>query len=253
MITDASPLGRMFETLAAHTELEPDDRAAVLALPHSIRWLNPATYILREGERSSHCSVLLQGFAYRHKIVAEGARQIVGICLPGELLDLHAALLDRSDENIQSLSGVRVASIPVDALHRLMDSHRRVSRAIMARAMVEAAVYREWMANIGRRDARARMAHFLCELAVRQQAVGIAQAKAYELPMTQEQLADLLGLTSVHVNRTLQVLEADGLIERQRRRVAIVDWNALAGVGDFRPHYLHLGTPVEVEPLRYYA
>jgi CRP-like cAMP-binding protein len=108
--------------------------------------------------------------------------------------------------------------------------------------LVDASIFREWTLNVGRRDARTRTAHLLCEFAMRLEVAGLGEQFDYELPMTQDQLADALGLTPVHVNRTLKALEAEGLIERTRRSVRIVNWKALANVGDFDPNYLHLET-----------
>ena len=210
MLKQASALAPIASALAARGALRPGDREAIIALPHSVRTVNAGAYIVREGERPGRCWALLQGFAYRHKIVLDGARQIVGIHLPGELLDLHNSMLDVADENVQALTSATIASIPVEALKTLMESRPSVATAILGKALVDAAIFREWMANIGRRDSRARMAHLLCELALRQQAAGIAQPLNYEMPMTQEQLADTLGLTPVHVNRTLKSLEAEG-------------------------------------------
>jgi hypothetical protein len=105
--------------------------------------------------------------------------------------------------------------------------------------LIDGAIYREWIANVGRRDARSRTAHILCEFALRQESAGLANRSKYDLPLTQEQIADAVGLTPVHVNRTLKALEASGLIERQRRSVTIADWEALSRAGDFDPCYLH--------------
>jgi CRP-like cAMP-binding protein len=240
MLQQASALAPVVRALAARGNLRAGDRDAILALPHSVRTLTPGAYVVREGERPNRCWALLDGFAYRHKIVQNGARQIVGIHLPGELLDLHNSMLDVADENVQALTAATVASIPVDALKALMEDRPAVAAAILAETLVDASIFREWMANIGRRDSRARMAHLLCELALRQQAAGIAEPLSYELPMTQEQLADTLGLTPVHVNRTLKALEAECLIRRDRRLLTIEDWAGLATLGDFSPAYLCL-------------
>lgn len=236
----SSILAPVLARLESRLPLPSADRQAFLALPCRTQSFAAGQYIVREGHRPSHCYVLLKGFAYRSQIVGDGGRQILGIHLPGEFVDVQNAMLDVADHNVQALTPVEVAAIPIEAIVGIMASSPRIDRAIWTQSLVDAAVFREWLANVGRRDARSRMAHLLCELAVRQEAGGISPALSYHLPMTQEHLADALGLTPVHVNRTLKVLEADGLISRAVRALTILDWRALQKVGDFSPTYLHL-------------
>jgi CRP-like cAMP-binding protein len=119
-------------------------------------------------------------------------------------------------------------------------THPPIGRAIIQLTLVEASILREWVVNVGRRDARARIAHVLCEFAVRLESRGLLTDHGFELPMTQEQLADATGLTSVHVNRVLKALEADGLINRRRRHIHFDQWRALQDAGDFSRRYLHI-------------
>jgi len=134
-----------------------------------------------------------------------------------------------------------VADIPRQALQDLVLNHSRVGAAIMQMTLIEASILREWVVNVGRRDARERIAHVLCEFAVRLEERGLVDRGSFELPMTQEQLADTTGLTPVHVNRVLKGLEADGLISRRRRQIQFDDWRALQDAGDFSRRYLHIG------------
>jgi CRP-like cAMP-binding protein len=133
-----------------------------------------------------------------------------------------------------------VADIPREAIQELVMTRPAVGAAVIYSTLVEASILREWVVNVGRRDARARVAHVLCEFAVRLEWRGLASHGGFELPMTQEQLADATALTSVHVNRVLKGLESDGLIRRQRRNVQFDDWRALQDVGDFSRRYLHI-------------
>ena len=103
----------------------------------------------------------------------------------------------------------------------------------------DGSIFREWVLNIGRRDARSRIAHLLCEFAYRLSTHDLTPSGVYELPITQEQLADATGLTAVHVNRVLKSLQAEGLIDRNRRIVSFPNWQALRDVADFNPRYLH--------------
>ena len=225
--------------LDLHHRLTEDDKQAILGLPHKIRRLEAQSYTMREGDRPDRCAVLLQGFAIRHKLTGDGSRQILSINIPGEALDFQNLFLDESDHNVQMLTRGIVAEIPRSAIQALLLSHPEVGRAILVTALAEASIFREWAVNIGRRDSRTRIAHLLCEFAYRLSAQGLVGSGVYELPMTQEQLADATGLTAVHVNRVLQALQRDGLIDRDRRMVRFPSWQRRQDVADFNPLSLH--------------
>jgi CRP-like cAMP-binding protein len=137
------------------------------------------------------------------------------------------------------LTAGEVALIPAKAVQDVAYSHPAIGRAMLLETLVDGSIFREWIANVGRRDARTRVAHLLCEFAVRLQASGESKGRNYSLPMTQEQLADATGLTSVHVNRMIQSLRQSGLISTDKRSVTIENWDALAIAGDFNTAYLH--------------
>ena len=234
---DLSPLVAKLRNLVP---LDEDDEQAILALPHTIRRLSLAQYIVREGDVATHSCLVVSGFAMRHKIVGDGGRQIVNIHMAGDMVDLQNALLSVADHNVQALTPMTAAFIPRDALVALAFARPTVGRALWLETLVEGSIAREWIANVGRRDARTRVAHLLCEFAMRLEAVGLGAQCNYQLPMTQEQIADTVGLTPVHVNRTLKLLDAEGLTRRSKRSVTIHDWKDLAATGDFNPVYLHL-------------
>jgi CRP-like cAMP-binding protein len=232
------PMARKLEYWQPFSE---SDRAALLALPHSVRSFEPHHYIVRERERATSTCVLLSGFAMRHKIVGGGQRQIVALHMKGELVDLQNSLLGVADHSVQMLTPGSVALIPREEINRIAFERPAIGRAMWLDTLVDASIFREWIANVGRRPAPSRVAHLLCEFALRLKVAGIGEQTGYVLPMTQEQLADATGLTAVHINRTLKALEAQGLIERQTpRAIAIGDWSKLAAVGDFDSNYLHL-------------
>lgn len=235
-----STLAPLVRRLSLHSHLEPDDEAAVLALPHVERKLEAGRYIVREGDEPTHSCMVVSGFAIRHKIVGGGGRQIVNVHVSGDMVDLQNSLLAISDHNVQALSQMTAAFIPRESLVELAFNRPVVGKGLWIETLIEGSIAREWIANVGRRDALARVAHLLCEFAYRLDAVGIGPECNYELPMTQEQLADALGLTSVHVNRTLQNLDKTGLTQRSRRSVVITDLKKLADLGDFNSTYLHL-------------
>ncbi|WP_332812417.1 Crp/Fnr family transcriptional regulator [Sphingomonas sp.] len=234
------PLELLVRNLQLRSHLPKKDREAVLALPFTLRTLEASTYIVREADSPEFCTVLVSGFAFRQKLTGDGARQIIAIHIPGDALDFQNLFLDVSDHSIQMLTRGEVAFVPRAAMQDLARGRAAVGHAILVKILVEASIFREWVLNVGRRNSRSRLAHVLCELGVRLEAQGLADEYGYELPMTQEQLADALGLTPVHVNRTLKTLEAEGLIQRTKRNISFPDWNRLRTIADFNQRYLHL-------------
>jgi CRP-like cAMP-binding protein len=216
------------------------ERQALSRLPVTVREYDPGQYLLREGDRPKHCSYLRAGFIFRHKILGDGGRQIVSIHVPGDFVDAQNMLLGQSDHNIQALTDAVMYLIPIDELLSVALAYPAITKALWHETLIEASIMREWVANVGRRDARARTAHMLCEMAMRHEAAGLGPRETFHLPMTQEQLGDTLGLTAVHVNRTLKTLESDGLITRNKRSVTVANWRELRGAGDFTAGYLHL-------------
>jgi len=195
---------------------------------------------VREGAVTDHSILITSGLAYRHKISADGSRQIVSIHIPGDFVDLEGALLKVADHNVQALTRCDLALVPRGALRDLFREHPNLAIAMWVDTLIDASIFREWIMNIGRRDARERLAHIFCEFALRLEMAGMGSTTGYELPMTQEQLADASGLTAVHVNRTLKSMDADGLIRREKRFVLIPDWEKLRAVAGFSELYLHL-------------
>jgi CRP-like cAMP-binding protein len=222
-------------------DLDAADEEALLSLPHRVKKIERHGYVVREREKATRSCVMLSGYAIRHKIVASGARQIVAMHIKGDIVDLQNSFLGVADHSVQVLTESEVAFIPRDAIRKLAVERPNVGMAMWHDTLVDASVFREWIANVGRRDAHARLAHLLCEFSLRLKVAGLGEATDYELPMTQEQLADSTGLTSVHVNRTLKALEAQNLITRRNSRtITIGDWRKLADAGDFDSTYLHL-------------
>ena len=228
---------RKFESRAS---LDDQDRRALLGLPFKIQILEPSAYVVREGERPDRSCLILSGLAFRHKVTVEGARQIVGVHIPGDFVDLEGSLLNIADHNVQALTRCELAFVPRNAIRELAAAFPRLAAAMWIDTLIDASIFREWVVNVGRRDARARIAHLLCEFARRLEVADLVREYGYELPMTQEQLADSTGLTPVHVNRVLKALASEGLIERERRYVRIPDWEALRRAGGFSELYLHL-------------
>jgi CRP-like cAMP-binding protein len=231
----------MVRKLETRGPLDEADRRAIRALPYARRTYEAPAYVVREGEPpKQQCGFILSGLAIRHKHTASGGRQIVSIHMAGDFIDLQHLFLRRADHNVQALTRLDTAEIDRAALQSLILDHPAVGRAMWIDALIDASIFREWIVNVGRRDARARVAHLLCEFALRMQAAGLGSSRGYALPMTQEQLGDAVGLTSVHVNRTLKSLTQDGLIGRDGRHISFTDWERLSAVADFSALYLHL-------------
>jgi CRP-like cAMP-binding protein len=235
-----STLAPMAEKLAQWRSLSAEDHEAILALPFRVITLRPQEYVVREGDKPQNCCVLLAGYAFRHKVAGNGGRQIFSIHMKGDLADLQNSLLGVADHNLQALNHVEAALIPVEAIQEIAFDRPAVGRAMWYETLVDASIFREWTLNVGRRDSRTRTAHMLCEFALRLEMAGLGQRCDYELPMTQEQLADALGLTPVHTNRMLMSLGEAKLISRSQRAVRVDDWSGLQNAGDFDPAYLHI-------------
>jgi CRP-like cAMP-binding protein len=233
-------LYRMLEKLERRARLEDSDREALLSLSFKTKVFQPGSYIVREGMACEESALILEGMAYRQKLSADGGRQIVSFHIPGDFVDLEGSLLKVADHNVQALTRCEVAAVPAHQIIALIDHHPRVGRALWVDTLIDGSIYREWVLNVGRRSAQQRLAHLFCELAKRLKLAGLGDEDGFRLPITQEQLADATGLTSVHVNRSLKALEMEGLITRRRGFVGIPDWDRLRDAAGFGELYLHL-------------
>jgi CRP-like cAMP-binding protein len=182
----------------------------------------------------------LEGFAYRYKLTEEGKRQIFSFHIPGDIPDLQSLHIDVMDHSLSSLTTCKAMYIPHQTVCDLARQCPRIGDAFWRDTLIDAAVFREWMLGLGRREAYGRIAHLLCELYVRLKAVGLTNGHEYAMPLTQAELGDALGLSTVHVNRTLQELRGDGLITLRNGSVTVLDWDRLREAGEFDPTYLHL-------------
>jgi CRP-like cAMP-binding protein len=165
--------------------------------------------------------------------------------IPGDIPDLQSLHLEVMDHSLATVIASKVAFIPHDVvrafLRAFLRAHPRIADVFWRDTLIDAAVFREWVVNVGRRDAYARIAHVLCEVYVRLRAVGLVNGRAFEMPVTQAELGDATGLSTVHVNRTLQELRGNGLITTKKNgRVAIEDWERLQAAGEFDATYLHI-------------
>lgn len=197
--------------------------------------------LIREGEHPRAVFLIASGWACRYKTLEDGRRQIVAFLIPGDLCDLNNFILGEMDHTISAVTAVRYVEVSHDLLERLTDAHPRIARALWSQLLASLSVQREWVLNLGQRNAIERIGHLFCELFVRLKAVGLAHGDSFELPITQLDIAEATGLTSVHVNRTLQEMRAQKLITLSNRTLHIPDFTRLRDVSLFNPAYLHLG------------
>lgn len=230
----------LIKRLERRAPLTTADHDALAALPVEIKTYSAHSYLIREGERVKTAKLIVDGLAYRHKVTMEGARQIVSLHMAGDFIDLEGSLLRVADHNVQAIASCTVAQFPRNAIVSLIKERGRVAHAMWIDTLIDASIHREWVVNVGRRDARAAMCHFLCEHGTRLKAAGLSESAAFQLPMTQEQIADVLGITPVHVNRVLRDLNMEGVVIRHKRYIEVPDWTRLKKIAGFNELYLHL-------------
>ena len=220
--------------------LSQADVDAIRGLRFDIEAAAAGQLLVREGAATDRCCLLVSGYACRHKTTRDGGRQIVSFHVAGDILDLQHMLFARADHNVETVTEAMIAWVPQEALRRLITERPTISAALWHETMIEASIFREWVLNIGRRDARSRIAHMLCEFAARCEAAGLGAQERLKLPMTQEHIADATGLTAVHVNRMLRTLRNEGVIAGAGKYLQIADPERMREVADFDPAYLHL-------------
>lgn len=240
MVSGSSALSPMLAKLEQWSDLDAVEREAVLRLPHSLERVGRFGHIVREGDKATHSCLIRSGFACRQKTTGEGARSISAIHIKGDMVDLQNSLLGAADHSVQALTACEIAFIPREAILEVAGKFARIGFAMWYDTLVDGSVFREWLLNVSRREASARIGHLLCELGIRIERAGLGSRDRFELPITQEQIADATGLTTVHVNRTLKRLNHAGLINQDGRSIHISDWSAMEAAADFSSAYLHL-------------
>jgi CRP-like cAMP-binding protein len=226
--------------LQAFTKLSADDRAALVELSRNYSYIEARHDLISEGEKPRFVYIMLDGWACRYKQLPDGKRQILALFVPGDFSDLNVSLLKAMDHSIGAITRLKVAMFAPEEMAALTADRPRITKALWWDELVTAAVQREWTLSLGQRTAYERVAHLLVEIYLRLKAVRRAHDGRCDFPLTQNDVADATGLTSVHVNRTLQELRRDGLIELERRQLQIVDLERMMKAAIFNPNYLHL-------------
>jgi CRP-like cAMP-binding protein len=239
-IQSSNPLRPFLMRLLVRSSLTTEEQDAVLALPAVTEDIHANRDFVGLGEKLDHACLVIDGMAARFEQTTRGDRQITALYVEGDMADLHSVVLPKTSWGLHALTASRIGKIPHGALVGAADRYPALARAFWRDCAVDASIIAMWSVSLGRRNARARMAHLLCEIKCREEAVGRFREKSYALPMTQIQLADVLGLTAVHVNRMIGSLRAAFLIKMSSNRVTVLDWPGLVQAGDFDPAYLHL-------------
>lgn len=234
-------MSALISKLEHFTRLSSEDKLVLRKVTSErVRQYGPHEDIVRHGENPKAVYMVREGWSCRYKYVEDGRRQIVAFFLPGDICDLNVFILHRMDHSIGTITRVSVAEVDRAGFDELMMGHPRITQALWWETLVAMAIQREWTVNLGQRYALERIAHLLCELFIRLRTAGLASQDACAFPLTQAELGDATGLSTVHVNRTLQELRAAGLISLGNRTLKIHDLKRLMQVGLFNPDYLHL-------------
>lgn len=206
----------------------------------AIATYKPDEDVVREGDTADNSCLILEGWAIRAKSLADGRRQITAFHIPGDFVDLHSFLLKPMDHTVTALGPCKMALVPHSQLRKISEEHPHLTRMLWLSTLIDAAIHREWLVAIGRLSAAAALAHLLCELYLRLEAVGRAIDYRFDFPATQVVLADALGLSTVHVNRIVQELRRDGLVAWRGQTVTLKSWDGLVNLAEFDPTYLNL-------------
>jgi CRP-like cAMP-binding protein len=232
----ASPLQRKIEL---HTRLDDRERAAVATLLTRPQTIRAGAAVAVAGEPLDVATIVLSGMLCRSKMLPDGRRQILSLLLPGDVVDAHASVLRKRDDNLEAVCESAIAIVPQSRIHALEQDHPRLHEAFLREAFIEAAIAREWVLNVGQRNAIEALAHLVCELHVRMDGVGLTAQGRFPFPLKQQHLADALGLSTIHLNRVLGHLRASGQIGLERRSLSVADPPALRALAHFSPDYLH--------------
>ena len=237
---EQSPVDLLLLKLRARDCLSEEEARILRDSVSEVREIPAGKVIVRAGDTLNESNLLVEGLVTRYKDLADGQRQIMEVHIAGDFVDAHAFLLKRLEHDVGSLTPVRLAIFSHDRLREITEEHPHLTRMLWFSTLTDASIHREHILSVGRRSALARVAHLLCELNVRMEVVRLAGDGRFELPMTQADIADVTGLTSVHVNRMLKSLRDQQLLTFRGGEVVIHDWNKLQKVAEFSADYLYL-------------
>ena len=231
----------LFARIEARDVLTPEEKRVLTGSVDEVRLVPARKDMVREGDRPSHSTLLLSGIATRYKVTAEGARQITALHVGGDFVDLHSFPLRVMDHSVGAHTDCMIATVPHAALRRITEEQPHLTRLLWLMTLLDSAIHREWLVSMGATPAISHLAHLFCEMYLRLKVVGLASDLTFTLPMTQSELADVLGISAVHVNRVLQELRGDGILKFDGKIAAIESWDRLVDVAQFDSAHLHIG------------
>lgn len=235
-----SAISRFLNRLLRRSALGPEEQQAILSLSSEPEQFRLNSDIVSPGETVDHACLVARGLAARYDQMADGERQLNAFHIEGDMCDLHSVVCPTAAWGITALTTTTVLQVPHAELRKLVTTYPAIALAFWRDGTADASILAKWIGNLGRRDARARVAHLLCEIGLRMEAAGLATRDRFWFDVSQSNLADAVGLTSVHVNRTIQSLRRDGLIRTESRTIYVDDWSRLAGIAEFDADYLLL-------------
>jgi len=232
--------GALIKRLRTYDAISDEDIETIRALPIAVKDYPAERSVVRDGQRATECCLIIEGFCIRSKPLSDGKRQILSIHIPGEIPDLMSLFLHVMDHDLSTLTRCKLGLINHEALRKLHRRRPNVAEMFWRDTLIDAAMFREWIVNVGQRPAPARLAHVMMELRERLRVIGRLEGDSFEMPLTQEEIGEALGITGVHVNRVIRQLREDGVVELQRGRATILDEGKFVELADFDDRYLHL-------------
>lgn len=230
----------LVQKLAVRDRLPPEEKRLLERVAVRVREIPRDQDIVHDGQRTTESTLLLDGIAARYKMLGGGRRQISALHIAGDFVDLHSFLLKQMDHGVAALTACTIAQVPHETLKEITETSPHLTRMLWLSTLIDGAIHREWITNMGRRPALERTAHLICELFKRLEAVGRTDGFSFRFPLTQAELGDALGLSLVHVNRVVQGLRNQGLVIWEGRVLTIPDWERLCEMAEFDSTYLHL-------------
>jgi CRP-like cAMP-binding protein len=238
-MTAGLPSSRLITRLRCVTDISVAAERLVASLPIVVRNFAADDIIVPQGATPSHCGLVLDGFVARERPANAANRQILSFYVPGDIPDANTLHLPKMDHSLVAIGPAVAGFIPHEAMLTLLAQSPQLLHAFWRETLIDAAMVRQWVVNLGQREGVARVAHLVCELAVRLDVVGLLRDRTLPIPWTQSDVADATGMTSIHANRMIQELRTRGLLQWEGRQVRILDWEGLLAVAGFSADYLH--------------
>ncbi|BCM18894.1 Crp/Fnr family transcriptional regulator [Mesorhizobium sp. J8] len=233
-------LESLYLNLGQHDALSDEEKALLTSTLSIEKYVGTGEDIVSEGTRPTYSTLIIDGFAARYKVLEDGGRQFTSLQVPGDFVDLHAFLLKTMDHGITALSPCHVAAAEHSKLKTITEQAPHLTRLLWLDTLVDGAIHREWIVAMGRRSKLSHLAHLICELFVRLQVVKKTRDMSFYLPLSQAQLADVLGLSVVHMNRVIGTLRRMNVINWTNHMITILDWERLVTIAEFDPTYLSM-------------